>query len=245
MGQWPRTGSRVAVSGEITAGLLIETMQTDSTNAYERAEVTLPEEIRNVSASSILLSGPPMTHKFSLMIEMLLSISNRSTVITTKHLGKDVVSAYDAATKGDRSGTISVVDAVKNSEGDRTDEDRYRITYVDSPGNLTQIGVEFSKALDTMPQSSERLGIGIHSLSPLIVHSGIRPVYRFLEALTARIRQDEYQGVVVLDNSVLDHDVESLRHHFDAAVETRLADSGETELRITGHRNVAAEWFSY
>lgn len=218
-------------------------MQTD--NAYERAEVALPEEIRNVSASSVLLSGPPMTHKFSLMIEMLLSISNRSTVITTKHLGKDVVSAYNAATKGDRSGTISVVDTVKNSKGDRTDEEQHRITYVGSPGNLTQIGVEFSKTLDSMPESSERVGVGIHSLSPLIVHSGIVPVYRFLESLTARIRQEEYQGVVVLDNSVLDHDVESLHHHFDAAIETRLTDSGETELRITGHRNVTADWFHY
>lgn len=220
-------------------------MPTNHTVTIDVADVSFPEAVLDAtSVPNLLVSGPPMTDKFSLMIALLVDISERSMVVTTKHPAADVLASYGSAS-GSSSGTIGVVDTVDDSNKERTREGSELIRYVGSPGNLTRIGIEFSNLLDSFPGSGDRIGVGLHTLSPLIMHAGLQPVYRFLGALTARVRREGHRSVVVLDTPVAEYDVESLRHHFDAAIETRVSDDGGEELRVTGRRDVTSEWLSY
>lgn len=221
-------------------------MTTNHAVSIDVADVSLPDAaIDATSATNLLVAGPPMTDKFTIMLELLVSVSDRSIVVTTKHPSLAVLGAYDTVTGEGKRGTIGVIDAVDTTkEGpDRRDVDLVR--YVGSPGNLTRIGIEFSGLVDSLPPDDDRIGVGLHTVSPLIMHAGLQPVYRFLGELTARVRRGDHRSVVVLDTPVAEYDVDSLRHHFDAVIETRPDEAGGTELRVTGRRDAPADWTPY
>lgn len=215
-------------------------------SAIDVADVTLPEAVlQAASVQNLLVCGPPMTHKFGVMLRLLGHISDRTVIITTKYPAADVLGAHRALVGA--GGTLGVVDVVNDSPGESRRDGDDVVAYVGSPGNLTRIGIEFSKLAETMHGHDEgvQLGVGLHTLDPLTVHAGLQPVYRFLGALTGRVRREGHRSVVVIDIPVADHDVESLRHHFDAVVETRRNQAGEAELRVTGHGHPPSEWTGY
>lgn len=186
-----------------------------------------------------------MTAKFALMVELLGRVSGRTLVVTTKHPAPDVAAAFRAVAGREAGGVLGIVDAVDRvGEGRRRERDE-TVRYVGTPGNLTRIGIEFSNLLESVSGADGRVGVGLHSLSPLVMHAGLQPVYRFLGELAARVRRDDHRSVVVLDTPVAEYDVESLRHHFDAVIETRPTDGGETALRVIGPREASAEWTRY
>lgn len=221
-------------------------MPTNHSIAIDVTDVSFPEAVLDATNEpNVLVVGPPMTDKFSLMIALLADISDRSLVVTTKHPAADVLVSYRSVPNSS-SRTIGVVDTVGESNGDHTSsESSELIRYVGSPGNLTRIGIEFSNLLDSFPGAGDRIGVGLHTLSPLIMHAGLQPVYRFLGAFTARVRREDHRSVVVLDTPVSEYDVASLRHHFDAAIETRVSDEGTEELRVTGRRENTSDWKPY
>lgn len=218
-------------------------MTTERAIPFDVADVTLPDTaIDGTNAPNLLVTGPPMTAKFTMMLELLDGIADRTMIVTTKHPPAAVRAAHESVTGTDHPWAIGVIDAVDTSRGgtDRRDDDLVR--YAGSPSNLTRIGIEFSDLLESMSVDGDRVGVGLHTVSPLIMHAGLQPVYRFLGELTARVRRGEHRSVVVLDTPVAEYDTDSLRHHFEAVIETRTDDAGDAELRFTGDRDAGAEW---
>lgn len=221
-------------------------MTTKPANTLDAADVSLPDEILETAVHNLLICGPSMTDKFAVMIELLRHTSESATIITTKYPAHHVLDAYRSPT-GRSDMTTGVVDAIHRSGEAPVPEEDSLVRYVGSFGNLTRIGVEFSSLIETVEKGTNdgRIGVGLHTLSPLIVRAGVQPVYRFLETLTARVRLEDYRCFVVLDCPVAEDGVDSLRHHFDAVIETQKNESGDAELRITGSRFSWSGWTTY
>lgn len=221
-------------------------MTQNRARPVEVPDVSLPAEAVDATAGpNLLVCGPPMTDKLAVMLELLSHVSDRTAIITTKHPADAMRSAHRSVAGEERP--AGVVDAV-NSPGLQSEaRDDGLVRYAGTPGNLTRIGIEFSLLVETMEERSGegRLGVGLHTLDPLTVHSGLQPVYRFLGTLTGRTRRADDRSVIVLDTPVAEYDVDSFRHHFDGVIETRTTERGQAELRVSSPRRSVTEWTTY
>lgn len=205
---------------------------------------------RLTTGSAVLIAGPPMTDKFELMLELLGSANDGHVVVTTKHTAADVRTAASRATDPADPGLVGVVECLGRSgtPPNTIAADSTPATPTvrsASPGNLTGIGVGVVDALQACETAgTRRPGIGLHSLSPLLMHTNLDRVYRFVGELTGSLRRRDGIGVFVVDTTSSDSDVLStLSHHADGVLRTRRLD-GDRELRARGSFG-PTEWCPY
>lgn len=116
---------------------------------------------------------------------------------------------------------------------------------VSRPGDLTGIGVQYAKVARSFgggPHS--RLRVGLDSVSTLQLYcDDVQTVYRFLNALTGRIRASGRLGVFVFNPEMHDPRVARVvSQPFDAAVDVRVGDSGGREARLTDVSGQTSAW---
>jgi hypothetical protein len=144
--------------------------------------------------------------------------------------------------------SIGIVDCVTRQQGIDAVEETDTVKYANSPDNLTRIGVKFTDIVDVFQEHpiDGQTGVGIHSLSQLLMHSDLKKVYQFLQVLTGQIRSAGWFGAAVIDISDSDHDrYETLSHHFDGLVETRENYAGCREFRVRGLGPQTTEWSTF
>lgn len=114
-----------------------------------------------------------------------------------------------------------------------------------SPSNLTGIGVGIVDALEACDAAgSRRPGIGLHSLSALLMHTDLDRVYRFVGELARSLRRHDGIGVFVIDTPSPEPDVlPTLSQHADGVLRTRRRDGGR-EFRGRGCLG-PTEWCQY
>lgn len=101
---------------------------------------------------------------------------------------------------------------------------------VDSPGNLTKIGVEINQILDEATADGTAPGICFETLTPLIQYSDVEKVYKFLHVFTNQVVGVGAKAHYHLDPSAHEPtDVNLLKTNFDAIVEP--ADDGSLRIR--------------
>lgn len=192
--------------------------------------------------TNLLLSGPAMSGKRSLMLRLLARGAvdgNGSIIVTTREPAEAVNAEYeDLASVPDHPRWI--IDAAETgSEAGATN-----VSAVSSPGDLTGIGIEFSEfAGEAVEDGVDRLRVGLDSLSPLLMYADIQRVFRFLHVFTSQIQTRDWIGVFVIDPGAHDDQaVNTIRQLFDGMVELRTADSGSRELRVRGLAGGPTEW---
>ncbi|MFB6154255.1 MAG: RAD55 family ATPase [Haloferacaceae archaeon] len=196
--------------------------------------------------SNLLVSGPPMTGKYELMLQTLLGACKNLVVVSTKNSADRVrEDAESAATDGQEIGIVDCVSHQRNLRG-ATEDDATK--YVSSPENLTQIGVKFTVLFDRYFEGhpDQTTGVGLHSLSHLLMYSDVKQVYQFVQVLTGKIQSADWLGVTVVDSSI--HDEQTLhmfQNLFDGVVETTRRDDGNRYLRVTGLTPQATDWFRF
>ncbi|MFB6173391.1 MAG: hypothetical protein ABEI39_01995 [Halobacteriales archaeon] len=187
--------------------------------------------------SAVLVSGPPMTGKYELMLRLLAENVDAAVFVTTKNgadeLRSDFRSHADVA-----EDEVGVVDCVTPAES-RADPDGPATEYVGSPSNLTAIGVAFTDLFSAFDGRHDRVGVGVHSVSGLLMHNDLKGVYQFLQVLAGQARSAGWFNASVVDASVAE-DGEMIQHHFDGVIETRT--DGEREFRARGLTPTASEW---
>lgn len=106
---------------------------------------------------------------------------------------------------------------------------------VASPGDLTGIGIQFSKVTDAVSVGGGSVRVGVDSVSTLLVYvEDPRSVFRFLHAFTGRVAAMGALGLFAIDPAA--HDDRTLamvRGPFDGRVRVRTGDRGP-ELRVSG-----------
>ena len=196
--------------------------------------------------ATIVIAGPPMTGKYELLLRVLALHTDETVLISTRNAA-DRIRADLEAERGDRpGGRVGVIDCVNRPDG--LGEAETELTkYVQSPENLTRIGVKFTELFEVLYEAdgANDVGVGLHSISQLLMHSGLRSVYQFLQVLTGQVRSAEWLFVAVLDTDADEEDLQTLYHHFDGVVHTRENEGGEREFRIRGLGPTSSGWTAF
>lgn len=199
-------------------------------------------------ATSILISGPPQTGKFELLLQLLAEYTDSVIFISTERPVDGIIEDYRAVVGDAFDGEIGVIDSVNRPDPVPGVENTDLIRYVDSPRNLTRIGVQFTDLMGLfhVPDDRGHVGVGVHSLSPLLRDTSVRLVYQFLQVFTGQIRTADWFGVSVIEPSDGDADEGRMLHdHFDGVIETRQHEDGPRELRVRGLAPRTSDWRSF
>lgn len=197
--------------------------------------------------SNILILGPPLTGKYELLLRILAQHTTKVILITTKNQASQLIDDYQTFSPEISLENIGVIDCIRHNQAIENREETESVKFAGSPENLTRIGVKFTELFELYYDEGEsNVGVGIHSLSPLIMHAGTKPVYQFLQVLMGQIRSAEWLGIATMDASVVDErDSLTIQHHFDGVIETRENDNGKREFRVRGFSPQSSEWLTF
>lgn len=208
--------------GETEGGFLIEGLAPDDT---------------------VLVSGPPMTGKYTLYLQLLSSYADNVILISTKNAASRIIDDFREIAGDIPEDRLGVIDCVSHNEAINETLDTLTVKYAKSPNNLTQIGVQFTELTELFQDQPGHTGTGIHSLSQLVMHSDMKSVYQFLQVLTGQIRSAGWFGVAVIDTSVdTEEELRILHHHFDGVIETREDAAAGRQYRVRGLSPSVTDW---
>lgn len=183
----------------------------------------------------VLVAGPPMTGKYDLLLRLLATHADGAIFITTSHDAETVTEDYCAV--GDVS--PERVGVVACTGGDVADDDRVRGASLD---NLTGVGVEFTELFASFQEGGGPTGVGVHSLSALLMHADLQTVYQFLLVLTGQVRNAAWPGAAVINDRVADEEtLSTITQQFDGVIQTRQGADGR-ELRLKGLDPAPSPW---
>ena len=169
----------------------------------------------------------------------------RTLVVTADDPAGTVADAVAAAAGVDRSDLaerLRVIDC--QTDGTGTNGEGIVTQDVETPRDLTDIGIGFKQAFDGFEaDGSDRVRVGVLSLSVVLSYVDRETVYRFCQTLSRGIRQENAVGFFMLAASAHDEETENtLRRAFDGTVEVDEEDG--CSVRVVGMDGVASEWRS-
>ena len=177
------------------------------------------------SGTNLLLSGPPLTGKRALGLDILSEGTRRgegAIIVTTKDSAERVLGQYGKRIDYETE-PVAVVDCVTRQQGvgDATETDL--VKYASSPVDMTGIGIKLSEVLQsfTGDRGLEQNRIMVHSLSTLLMYSNLQTVFRFLHVFTGRIQSVDALGLFAIDSTAHDEQtMNTLKQLFDGVVTT-------------------------
>ncbi|TKX75207.1 recombinase RecA [Halorubrum sp. GN11_10-6_MGM] len=183
--------------------------------------------------TNILLTGPPLSGKRSIMMDVLAAGTDRdegAIVVTTKDGADRVLRDYEKRTPYEGK-PVAVVDCVTRQQGGETRESD-RIKYASSPVDMTGIGIKLSEFLQAFgDRGIDRNRVMVHSLSTLLMYSDLQTVFRFLHVFTGRVQSVDGLGLYSIDSTAHDDQaMNTLKQLFDGIV--TVPEDGEPELRL-------------
>jgi KaiC/GvpD/RAD55 family RecA-like ATPase len=143
----------------------------------------------------------------------------------------------------DGAGDVTVIDSQTEPVG--ADGDTDIVQNVNTPRNLTDIGIGFKEAFDRFEERGvDRVQFGLLSLSIILSYVDQETVYRFCRTLTRGISQEDAVGFFLLNRDAHDTGtVNTLRRAFDGVLEVEASDGGQ-RVRLSGVEGVSEEWRS-
>ncbi|QUO46827.1 MULTISPECIES: RAD55 family ATPase [Halorubrum] len=183
--------------------------------------------------TNIMLTGPPLSGKRSIMMDVLAAGTDRdegAIVVTTKDGADRVLRDYEKRTPYEGK-PVAVVDCVTRQQGGDTRESD-RIKYASSPVDMTGIGIKLSEFLQAFgDRGIERNRVMVHSLSTLLMYSDLQTVFRFLHVFTGRVQSVDGLGLYSIDSTAHDDQaMNTLKQLFDGIV--TVPEDGEPEIRL-------------
>ena len=191
------------------------------------------------SGTNLLLTGPALGGTRDLLLRLLLG-EDGVLIITADTSARKVLGAFEGVGGRVDRERVRVVSCTQ----ERDDELGDFVTSVGSPGDLTGIGIEYSGQYEQVyARGYDTVRTGLYTLTPLLVYSDdVRPVFRFVNTVTSRIRTAGGLGICAIDPSAHDEQVvNSIAQPFDARVDVREAETG-VELRVTGLPEQPDDW---
>jgi KaiC/GvpD/RAD55 family RecA-like ATPase len=249
----PRFGSAVSsplylFSRVANHATVVTSITRDPSSAGEL--VTVPD------GASVLVAGPVLSAKRTLMLAMLASRANggvdRGTVVvSTRKPARATVRQYEELGGPVESDRIAVVDCTGldiDSTGRGADR-RVRHRSVSGPGDLTGLGIRVSELLGGFQADGLAGQVGLHSLSTMLMYADVRRLYQFLHVVTGRAAATGFATVCTLDRGVVeDREERILTQPFDGVVEVRQHDpdrGGGKQLRVAGDVEGPDGWTSF
>jgi KaiC/GvpD/RAD55 family RecA-like ATPase len=188
--------------------------------------------------TSILVSGPPLTGKRALSLDVLAEgtrAGEAAIVVTTKDGAERVLDDYRSRVDVDDR-PVAVIDCVTRQQGVGEVRDDDRVKYTSSPVDMTGIGIKLSETLESFYQGYgvDRTRVMVHSLSTLLMYSDLQTVFRFLHVFTGRIQSVDGLGLFCIDSTAHDErTMNTLKQLFDGIVTTD--EDAEPSIRLPGN----------
>ncbi len=185
--------------------------------------------------TSLLVSGPPLTGKRALSLDVLAEGTRRgeaAIVVTTKDGADRVLDDYrERVDIEDRP--VAVIDCVTRQQGVGEVRDDDRVKYTSSPVDMTGIGIKLSETLESFYQEHDvdDTRVMVHSLSTLLMYSDLQTVFRFLHVFTGRVQSVDGLGLFCIDSTAHDDQtMNTLTQLFDGIVTTQ--EDAEPSIRL-------------
>lgn len=213
--------------------------------SYELDDVLPPDVLAAVDpGTNILVTGPGMSGKRQLMLRMLAQGSKAedgSVIITSKDPASDIFDEYQKSA-GEEETFLRIIDCVGSQGRNEAVSDIVRS--VNSPGDLTGMGIEFSEiARSAEAEQVDRLRIAFDSLSPLLMYVEVQRLFRFLHVFTSQIQSRNWLGLFAIDpDSHEEQVVNTVSQLFDGMLQIRVPDSGGREVRARGFTDSPTNW---
>lgn len=215
--------------------------------SYELDDALPPEILAAVDpGTNILVAGPAMSGKRQLMLEILsqgASIGDGSVVVTSTDPAGEIVADFQEVLDVEET-YLRIIDCVGSQSGADATGDIVRS--VNSPGDLTGIGIEFSEvAREAEDEGVKRLRIAFDSITPLLMYVDLQRLFRFLHVFTSQVQSRNWLGLFAIDpDSHEEQVVNTLSQLFDGMVQIRLPESGGREVRARGLTDSPTDWVS-
>ena len=198
------------------------------------------------AGTNLLVVGGDGSGAADLVYRMLSSAPryNESVVlVTTEQSTASLVEAYSSTLDDpDDLDHLYVVDAAYSGvERETGPLSPTRIEAATSPADVTGIGVGVTNHLRSI--TSDRVRLGLLSLSPVVDRLGPEQAFAFCHVMTSRVRTADYLGLFVVDPTRHESEhVRVLQSLVDGTFTVRRNDDGRREVRGTGAVDAVAEW---
>jgi len=194
--------------------------------------------------STLLVVGPPMTGKRSLVMRLLAhGFDEEGAAVVSTDASADELRESLATCANEPSSELplGVVDCVGNSHG--TDGLTALDSRVGTPGDLTGIGMELTALMEQLyADHGDRMRFGLLSLTTLSMYSDPEQVIRFLHVIANRVNDANGLGFIVAHSDTMDPEhLQQLRSFVDGVVEVREAGDSP-ELRVLGLAGGSTDW---
>lgn len=201
--------------------------------------------VDNLPPGSILVSGPPMTGKYELLLEVVVEGGRRDDgglFVTTNESARSILSDIEEMSGG-MLAFLRIVDCVSEQQSIEEQFPEERVEYVNSPGDVTGVGIGISEQLRRFAEDgTEHTRVAFNSLSTLLMYSDTETVFRFLHVLTGRIDNTDTVGLFTIDPTTHDEEtVNTLKQVFDGAIEIRETEA-DREMRFVGLPDTPEGW---
>ncbi|MGQ4557321.1 DUF7504 family protein [Halobellus sp. GM3] len=194
-----------------------------------------------LESESILISGPSFSGKQSLFYTLLDEIATQPLVISTHYSSRQTRIDYAQAV-GKQQDPPLVINCTPSQSSSNNETTPDNIEHVENVDNLTQVGTKFISFVQSHP--GEDLAVGIYSLTPLLVYTASKEVYKFAHALLTQARAQEWPVIGVLDLGIYDEQtISTIQSLFDCSIRTALCDGGRKFQTRT--RTGTTEWTSF
>lgn len=191
--------------------------------------------------TNLLVAGPILDGTRQTALRLLAADPDDGIVVVAADTtAREILADLDALGCDVAGGRIRLVDCAQNGN---TGTDQF-VSSVSSPADLTGIGMEYSGHYEEVySRGYDAVRSGIYTLTPLLVFSEeVRPVFRFVNIVTSRIRTADGLGVCVIDPEAHEPQVVgSIAQSFDGRVDVRSGDGGP-EIRVKGLPDQPTEW---
>ncbi|MFB6174304.1 MAG: hypothetical protein ABEI39_06650 [Halobacteriales archaeon] len=198
-------------------------------------------------ATTLMVSGSTLSNAAALARALVLAGNDAGEgmlfVSTNTASGKLLSQSTDRHPALDTA-RVGIVDCTEQGSGDP--DSGARIETLSTPGDLTGIGIEFSKLYRSLhEETGGRVRTGLITVSTLLMYSELRTLFRFIHTVSGRIEATGGLGVLVIDpTSHEDQAVSTLGQLCDGRIEVREPESGDAdgELRVRGLPDQPGEW---
>jgi hypothetical protein len=200
-------------------------------------------DVEAPAGTSLLVSAPEPDGSTLLrrMLREELRDGGDVLTITTDEPAGAIVESLRAGLDGTAVDGLRIIDC---QTGDlAVDDDSVVVQDVDTPRNLTDIGIGFANAFDELEaEGADSVRFGLLSLSVVLSYVDRETVYRFCQTLTRGLAQENALGLFLLNVAAHDEEtVNTLRRAFDGTVEVD-ATGANLAVRVVGLDGVSAEW---
>lgn len=214
---------------------------------YDLSSVLDVEALEAVRpGSSILISGPAMTGKQGLAYDVLadgVSDGQGAIIVSTGDRAETVVDEFSGRV-GTDDFELGVIDCAGDQQTGESGVGNDVFTHrVNSPGDLTGIGIGITEALEALHgRGADRGRLALSSLSTMLTYTDRKTVFKFCHVLSSRLEAAEYLGLFTIDASAHDEQtLQVIKQAFDGMIEVREND-GRREARVRGVTSEPSEW---